>query len=235
MPRAMKSKGTEGGSTGQPEKTWGRDVKENEGGAGMFANQGEFPCLPALQVNFAPVGYLCDNERAPTVFTRRGDGRPPSVRCALVIPRARLREPDNKIWAPLGRSWQKLTSPLTQWCDPKSLWGVTSHNLSLERAREGGFNSCIVLAALYHSCMFWPVCLMNAREWRKTTQKRRNDIKDCAPPVSRGRSQDVNQTDGAERGETVWDRWGLKGEDTNSPSSSELLSFRSKDVETFKV
>ena len=72
-------------------------MKENEGGAGMFANQGEFPCLPALQVNFAPVGYLCDNERAPTVFTRRGDGRPPSVPCALVIPRARLREPDNKI------------------------------------------------------------------------------------------------------------------------------------------
>lgn len=29
----------------------------------MFANQGEFLHLPALQVNFAPVGYLCDRER----------------------------------------------------------------------------------------------------------------------------------------------------------------------------
>lgn len=29
----------------------------------MFANQGESLHLPALQVNFAPVGYLCDRER----------------------------------------------------------------------------------------------------------------------------------------------------------------------------
>lgn len=31
MPRAMKSEGTEGGSTGQPENTRGSDMKEDEG------------------------------------------------------------------------------------------------------------------------------------------------------------------------------------------------------------
>ena len=235
MPRAMKSKGTEGGSTGQPENTRGSDMKEDEGASWYVCQSGWIPASAST------AGELCtcwvsvwQRERAPAVFTRRVDARLPSVRCALVIPRTCLREPDNKIWAPLGRSWQKLTSPPTQWCDPKSLRGVTSHNLSRERARGGRFNplsawQLYAIPACFGLFAWW----MPENEGK--TQKRRNDIKVCAPPVSRGRSQDVNQSDGAERGETVWDRWGLKGEDTNSPSSSELLSFRSKDVETFKV
>lgn len=41
----------------------GATRRRTRGRAGMFANQGESLHLPALQVNFAPVGYLCDRER----------------------------------------------------------------------------------------------------------------------------------------------------------------------------
>lgn len=80
------------------------------------------PVSASLLVNFAPVGYLCGGEKSAD-FVYQAGWRPSALCCcALVILGACLREPDNKIWAPLGQIWQKLTSPLTwsQWGDPQS-------------------------------------------------------------------------------------------------------------------
>lgn len=150
----------------------------------------EFVCLP-IRVDSCICQRACElrtcwasvwHRRELTWFTGQGDGRPPPCRCPHVVLGARLWEPDNKIWAPLGQSLWKWTWAVKSGMLPAvtTLWRITSQNL---RSWWGWERFIILLhlicyfitgflAAFYHL-----VCVMHAKEWRHAGERERKGEK----------------------------------------------------------
>lgn len=86
------------------------------------------PVSASLHVNFAPVGFRCYREESWLCLPGGVTAPPPLSSCAHVILGACLWEPDNKIWAPLGWSLQKLSSAATSEMLPTAatLWRIAT-------------------------------------------------------------------------------------------------------------
>lgn len=140
-----------------------RDTKERKT---LYVCQSVWILVSAsLHVNFAPVGFLCCREESWLCLPGGVTVRLPLSSCAHVILGACLWEPDNKIWAPLGRSLQKLSSAATPVLLPTvtTLWRIVAQHL--RRARRGRFIKWLHLICSFINSFFFFFTILAFFAW----------------------------------------------------------------------